>query len=45
LLDQVVGGLRCNESLTINKKMESLLYYQVHKLLCKYLLNAISRTR
>jgi hypothetical protein len=26
LLDQVVGGLRCFESLTINKKMESLLY-------------------
>jgi hypothetical protein len=35
-LDQVIGGLRCNGSLTINKKMDSSLYCQVHKPLCKY---------
>jgi hypothetical protein len=43
LLDQVVGGLRCIGSLTINK-MESLLYCQAYKPLCKYWPNAISRT-
>jgi hypothetical protein len=36
LLNQVVGGLRCIGSLSINKKVESL---------CKYWSNAISRTR
>jgi hypothetical protein len=36
LLDQVVGGLRCIESLTINKKIESLLYCQVYESLCKF---------
>jgi hypothetical protein len=45
LLNQVVGGLRCIESLSINKKVEPLLYYQVYESLCKYWSNAISMTR
>jgi hypothetical protein len=36
LLEQVVGGLRCIGSLTINKNMESLLYCQVYEPLCKF---------
>jgi hypothetical protein len=36
LHDQVVGGLRCIGSLTINKKMKSLLYCQVYEPLCEF---------
>jgi hypothetical protein len=45
LLDQVVGSLRYIGSLTINKKVESLLYCQAYESLCKYWSNATSRTR
>jgi hypothetical protein len=45
LLNQVVGGLRCIGSLSINKKVESLLYCQAYESLCKYWSNAISRIR
>jgi hypothetical protein len=33
---QVVGGLICIESLSINKRVESLLYCEVYESLCKY---------
>jgi hypothetical protein len=35
-LDQVVGGLRCFGGMTINKKMELLLYCQVYEPLYKF---------
>jgi hypothetical protein len=35
-LDQVVGGLRYIGRVTINKKMELLLYCQVYEPLCKF---------
>jgi hypothetical protein len=35
-LDLLVGGLRCIGSLTINKKMKSLLYCQAYELLCNF---------
>jgi hypothetical protein len=45
LLNEVIGGLRCIGSLTMNKKVESLLYCQVYESLCKYWSNVISRIR
>jgi hypothetical protein len=36
LFGQVVGGLRCIESLTINKNIESLLYCQVYEPLYEF---------
>jgi hypothetical protein len=43
LLDQVVGGLRCIGSLTIDEKMQSISNYQAQEHICGSLSNDISR--